>query len=657
MARTFCRFPLLPALAVIAASTASALLASASAAGAADFAEITAEERALTSVPGAPNAPAVVLFRKAVFMPDRVGGSGSSTFTVQVRRKILTAEGKKFGEVLLHHSRYARLYHLKGRTVLPDGKVMPLPDDAVFRRRTSESDKRFVTSVAFPAVTVGAILDYRFELKVDTLYNLEPWYFQEEVPTLFSEIVYEVPKVVVVSGWMRDPMQTGIQQEMTKVITGSRIRFWGQNLPAVPDEPRSLPFADMASRAMLVPTSIANPYAVVEIFKDWPSTCELYGDSYEKARRKSGKAQDRARQLAAAVTGGGTRAQAEALYRFVRDEIATDGDAGVYLPDGTTADAVLADKRGGATAKAMLLLAMLQAIKVDGRPVWVAERGGGTPDLQLANPWWFDRAIVAVELDGQRAFLDPSDRSLAFGHLPPDLEGTPAVLYDRKKPEPVRLPEAPFADNVRHAEVKLALDAKGRLAGTGRLHLGGHHAWYRLHWQDDAEKTAKAWKDWLAAGFKDFEVADVKVDEAVDEQRLDVSWSLAQRAEEALGDEASLAPSRPLGPVVQAFQQPAAQRLSPVLLTFADSDQVQLTLTWPEGWKPESLPKPLGQANEVGAASASVDVDATARTLTYRRRFDLKQRLYGSHAQYEALQNLYTQMEKSDAQPLVLVRR
>ena len=85
----------------------------------------------------------------------------SRSFTIEVRRKILTEEGKKYGEAVVFHSKQSKLQDLQGRTVLPDGREVPLPKDAVFKRRLSRSEKQFVTSIAFPAVEVGAILDYR----------------------------------------------------------------------------------------------------------------------------------------------------------------------------------------------------------------------------------------------------------------------------------------------------------------------------------------------------------------------------------------------------------------------------------------------------------------------------------------------------------------
>src|SRR5215218_6925567 len=136
-------------------------------AAAQEFPPVTAEERAITSVPGEPNAPAVMLFKKGEFLMAGYGrfiGSLSSHLRIQARVKILTEAGKSNGELALGHSDYLRLQNFSGRTVLPDGRILPVPADARFQRRTSKSSKAFVTSVTFPAVQAGAILDYQYEV-------------------------------------------------------------------------------------------------------------------------------------------------------------------------------------------------------------------------------------------------------------------------------------------------------------------------------------------------------------------------------------------------------------------------------------------------------------------------------------------------------------
>ena len=102
--------------------------------------------------------------------------------------------------------------------------------------------------------------------------------------------------------------------------------------------------------------------------------------------------------------------------------------------------------------------------------------------------------------------------------------------------------------NGRRAVWKLAVDEKGAARGTGTLLLTGQHATERIGWTEDADKTATAWKEWLEKSYRDFAISDVKVTESAEERKVEVHWAMAERAEEALGDELSLLPSRPLGP-------------------------------------------------------------------------------------------------------------
>ena len=219
-------------------------LASAGAAAAESFPPITDEERALTAVPGQPNAPAVVLFRKGELrMMDLARQDVSSLLVVSVRLKILTAAGKDRGDVKIAHSGSMRLQGFDGRTVLPDGTVVPVPKEAAFRRTLSRSRRYYLTSVAFPAVREGAILDYQYTVRWDSIFFLEPWFFQDSLPVMHSEVTYKIPRGLEVTVWQSDPMRVGIKSETGKDMLGIWVRAWGDRLPPVPEESHSLPFA------------------------------------------------------------------------------------------------------------------------------------------------------------------------------------------------------------------------------------------------------------------------------------------------------------------------------------------------------------------------------------------------------------------------------
>lgn len=624
---------------------------------AADFPPITDEERALTAVPGEPNAPAVVLFKKGEFLMAGYGrfiGSLASHLRVQARVKILTEAGRSNGEIVIDHSREVRLRGFSGRTVLPDGRIIPVPADAKFERRTSQASKTFVTTVAFPAVQVGAILDYEYEIVFSSPFLLEPWVFSEEMPVRHSEVVFKTARAWRLRIWTRAPLGVKIEQQKEESSAGYDLRAWAENLPAVQAVPFGPAYEDLASQILLLPASYVSAYGFVRYMEDWYTTCQLLGRIYDDVRKRDGGVAARAREIAGT---GSPRQKAEALYRFVRDQIQGERGYGVWVDPDSSLSKVLAGHRGDATQKALLLQVMLKAVDINSRLVWAADRGRGTIDTTLPTPNWFDTPLVLVDLDGKHTFLDPSSAALGFGQLRAGHEGTKALLPDASKPVGIILPETPFEQNLRRAEIDLALDGKGRLSGTGTLRLTGLHAAERIRWQDDEAKTVQAWKDWLGERYKEFQIADVKAVEVPEERQVTVTWSMAQREDEVLGDEATVVPSAPLGPTRQPFTQTAAERKLDVIFAYPDRDEVELRLRWPAEWRVEQVPQPMAVNHPCGALSTSVVRNDQDHTLVYRRRLDVTQRTLGIKDGYEAVRDLFGMTEKNDGQKLTLVRR
>ncbi len=634
----------------VAAATLGALVAVVAAlpAAATDFPPVTDTDRALTQVPWEPEAPAVVLFRRATIRLKDYRKVASSYLDVQVRIKILSKEGLGYGEVALPHSRRLRLDSFSGRTVLPDGRVVPLPDDAVFKSQASKAEKLFVTKAAFPGVEVGAIIDYSYRMYWDSFYYLEPWDFESDLPTVVSDVTFVIPPNLAMQPWGRQSDQNPAHVEQNRTATGTEVRVWMEKLPSIVSETWSAPAADRTSRFMLVPTKVAGE----RLFDSWEGTCDAFDYGYKQILRRDRTATRRARELADGATAQGDKARV--VYRFVRDEIETRPVATVGIA-ADSVDEVLDDGRGSPAEKALLLRAMLKAVGIDSDLVWTADRRDGQIDTAVANPWWFDRIVVAIDLEGGRVFLDPGDRDLGFGRLSPHQEGATALVYDRSKPELITLPVAPFDRNARTATLALAVDAEGKTTGTGALELTGQHAWEVLGLRTADRPSSEVWTEWIDDRFPGFEVADVAVDESVDDERVKVTWTLAERAEQVLGDEVTLAPSRPLGPVAQVFTLPSERRRTPVQLSYADRDEVDLTVTWPADWEVEVPPQAAHFTNAAGALEATAEVDPEGRRLHYHRRFDITGTDFVKLAEYRAIRALYAEVERHDAQSLVLV--
>ncbi len=575
-----------------------------------------------------------------------------------MRLKILTEEGKRsYREQKIVRGSLQRLSKVDGRTILADGRVVPLPEDAVFEERRPHSSVLISTRLVFPAVEVGAILDYRYTLRWDHPLLIPPWYFQREVPTLLSEVTYVIPTDLEVRPLGRESSQRPIPSELRRTHRGKELRLWLEDTPGITPEPHGLPGADIWSRMVLVPAAFRSRGERMARYESWKSTCRFFADNYRTARRADRRAREKARELAA---GEGSRSEKiAAVHAFVRDEIETEIDylLVVHVAWDTRVDAVLAAGRGRPAAKALLLLqSMLDALDVDSDLVWVADRRAGRVDFEAPRPGWFDAVLVRVEVDRQAIYLDPINRSVGLGHIAPHYEGTRGLLFHPTKPRIVELPASTSEDNRRRAVIDLEIGDDGRVEGAGTLELAGHPAGQYLGWEK-AEAVAVVLRSWLAREFMGYDVSSVEVEQDLRRRHVRVGWSLEQRQKPAPGGVVMVLPSRPLGPMTQLFTLPPRLRRTPVLMDFGRRDDLVLNLRWPPGWEAEALPEDTIYASTAGQVECRYDADEVRRTLTFRRRFELASRQFASRNSYRALRDLYHHASEADARSRVVVRR
>ena len=224
---------------------------------AAKFPEVTEAERSLSTAPGYPEAPAVVLYKNGHFtMMGSLGNAAYSSLEVEGRIKLLRDEGTDFGEVKVAHSDFVRLVSFEGRTVLPDGRTVPLPDDALFETTVSGQKRWSVSTATFPALEPGAILDYRYELRFESVQLVRSaGTSRSRSRHSTRRSSYTVPGSALRDSRGASPPSADISRPSTSRRPGATsCKVWMDDLPPIPDEPLSFPFEDLSSSFMLLPT-------------------------------------------------------------------------------------------------------------------------------------------------------------------------------------------------------------------------------------------------------------------------------------------------------------------------------------------------------------------------------------------------------------------
>lgn len=137
-------------------------------------------------------APAIVLFDFG-----NIEVSNRTFYTRHTRIKILREEGLKYATVEIPYKkqyRYDEFFKLKGRTlVVENGIVKSYPVDAGDMDDFSGEDGFQVRRFTFPKVRPGAIIEFQYVIASLDFEQPDTWYFQREIPTIWSEVRFEVP--------------------------------------------------------------------------------------------------------------------------------------------------------------------------------------------------------------------------------------------------------------------------------------------------------------------------------------------------------------------------------------------------------------------------------------------------------------------------------
>ncbi len=621
-----------------------------------DWPEIPAAEKALTQVPGQPNAPAVILAREGFV--DLSEDRKSSYIEVYARIKILNEEGVVFGSVELESSDYLRTKNIAGRTHLPDGRIAVLGEDAIFEREFSDYYNSVVVSTALPEVVPGAIIEYSYRTYFDSIFFPQEWYFQSAIPTLSSRVTFEMPKTVSFYPIEFNRLnQDRIPRTIDENVAGGRVSYALENIRPVADEPYSFPFDDLVTKVLLLPGADHSTSIPAPLFDSWESILNHYygvGDfDYNGFKSSAGSAKKQAKLLAKSAPG--PRQQATAIYDWVRDEIDVEPYVGLFVGE-PRADDVFKNRKGSHGEKATLLKIMLEAAGIDARVAWANPRNEGRTAANVPNPMQFNEVIVVADFGGEQVFLDPSQRRNAFGVLSPTLRGTQCfVIGPKKKFEWVTIPALAPEDSGRVATLDYTLDSEGSLSATGRLELTGGRAWHRLQWKDSIEETSTAWKADLESAFAGFDIDGVEVTELAADPSVTVVWKMNQREEEVLGEESSIGLASPIGLLSNPFTLTSNQRTTPVQFEYPQIERVVTTITWPEGWTVAGAPDLKVYDSSAGHLKTSSEINHDARRAVFEREFAISQMEIMSSLDYTRLRALYSTTVSSDSSGLLMI--
>ena len=512
---------------------------------------------------------------------------GYSIFEQHRIVRVFDARGERYANIVLPYGSSSEIDEIRARTITPSGTIVPLREEDVhdvslYPNFVFFSDQR-AKIFTMPAIEPGAVLEYRYRIKVRDRTVWHGWRFQSEVPTLISRFTMLAP-----SEWPISFRTYGIElePEIRRVPNGfkSTFRWEARDLPGMMTEAGMPPPSERFARLAIAPLG----------FKSWNDVSAWYRKLSEPREGDDDGIQQLVDSLIAGVSSRDE--QMRILYEWVRNHVrylAVEIGIGGYQPH--RAAEVYAHRYGDCKDMTTILAAMGTAAGIRVHQVLISTWQNGIPDTTLPSPYHFNHAIAyAPEIRGG-LWMDATAKGTPYGELPWYDQGVPVlVVVDNGEGRILVTPKAGVAANSERVSWRAELDESGRARVRARTVLTGALA---MEARDDlAYATEQERKRWIearlprecasAAALEDLSLAGLMPVE--DSLAVEVVFStpvFAVREEDAL----RFRPSLIIASGLPDLFRPGA-RSHPVRFRFGMRRELTLDLTLPEGWHvPESL--------------------------------------------------------------------
>jgi hypothetical protein len=622
------------------------------------------EELKMTSEPLAPGAPAIILYRQV----DRDDNALTAHEDNYVRVKILTEEGRKYGDVEIPFFKESEdIVNVHGRTIHPDGSTREF-DGKVFDKSLlkSREERLLAKTFTLPDVQPGCVIEYYFTrdfredmygTHVVMLYGSR-WILSSDLFTKnakFSLKAYKPSYGLMHVRWTWHDLPAG--SAPPKEGPDGMIRMDAQNISAFQTEDFMPPENELKSRV------------------DFIYTDELVENNLDKFWRNYGKKRDG--QLESFV--GKHKAIDDAVAQIVSpndppelklrkiyDRVQQIRNESYELKK--TEQEEKRDKEkpienvddlwrrgyGNGVQLTWLYLAMVRAAGFQAYGCLVSDRSQYFFDPKTMEPAKLDANVVLVKLNGKDFYFDPGAQFTPFGLLTWAETGVMGLRLDRDGGSWIHTTLPAASESRIERQAKLRLTEDGNLEGKLTVTYSGLEGMYQrldVRHEDQVERK-KFLEERVQAGVPVAVEAELtnQPDWNASETPLVAEFDMKIPGwAEAAGKHVVLPIGVFTGVEKHIFEH--ANRVYPIYFKYPYENDDDVSIELPAGWSVSSVPPPLAKDGHVVAYSISAENGKNTLHLSRKLTVDF---LILDPKYYPALRNFFQMVRTGDEEQIVL---
>src|SRR6202166_59917 len=609
---------------------------------------ISPEELKMTSVPEAPGAPAVYLYRQVD--RDDVGNHQYNYFRI----KNLTDEGRKYANVEIpFFNKNEDVHSIKARTIRPDGSIANFESKPMDKMIVKAKGIKYMAKViVLPDVQVGSIIEYRYADQLKEHYAFDShWIVSEELFTKYAKFSLKPSQYFPVRfSWQGLP--PGVVPKNERGVIHLEVNDVG----AFQTEDYMPPQNELKARVDFMYSEDTEPQAD----KFWKNEAKRANGQVESFIGKRKAMEQAVAQIVSPTDAPEVKLQK--IYARVQQlrntgyEVETTEQERKREKEKAIKNVEDVWKSGSGSGREItwLYLALVRATGLEAYPVLVSRRNEYFFTPQVMDPHRLDDNVVLVKLNGKDTFYDPGTVFTPFGILPWPETAVKGLRLDKDGGAWVTttVPDSTVSNITRKADLRMT--DQGGLEGKVTVTFSGLEALsmrLELRNQDETTRTK-----YIEDVVREFIPVGIDVDLKNKPDWSSSSPTLVCEFEIKVQGWASSAGRRALIPV-GLFGAPEkhvfehASRVHPIYFDFPTARIDDVTIELPLDWKVSSVPP--GHKDEGRVCSYNATAENKNGTLHMTRNLNINALVLDTKY-YGALRKFFQTVKTTDEQQIVV---
>jgi len=526
-----------------------------------------------------------------------------------------------------------------------------------------------VCKFTFPNVQEGSIIEYEYKVSSDFVTNLDAWYFQENIPVLWSEYNLSVPQFFTYTflgyGYHRFSIKDRKNRTAHFTISDSRgvgttqhynvsagvtdYRWAMKDIPALQEEQFTSSIKNHIARIEFQLASQNYPLVPHDYRSSWSALGKELLSSPNFGEVLNGNNNWLASDMKIILAGTTSETEkAKKLFFFIRDHfMCTDYDA---FQTEQSLGSTLKSKRGNVAELNLLLTVMLRYAGLKADPVILSTRDHGYIPEEYPVVTAFNYVLVQCIADSQTYYLDASHPRLGFGNLLPNCYNGHARLIKDSTAPVYFMPDSLVEKKL--TVCFLTADERGSLGVVKQT--SGFYESYMVR-----NEIAEKGKDWFFENLQkqyegEVQIRQVTIDSLYNyEAPVSIKYEL--KFDPIKNDIAYMNPMFGEGWKKNPFI--SAKRLYPVEMPYAVDETYLLTMQLPQGYMVEELPKQMVlKLDDRESAVYEYRISESGSTVSLRSQLKINRTLF-TNDEYENLRQFFNMLVAKQNERIILKKK